>query len=172
MQQGDEGAPAGGRADMTNTAGAGLAPGIDRKAFVESMRLMRRSMARDFLLSALAALDEGDITLAQMATLMTLDGGASCSVKALAERLGRSLSATSRLIDQLVKRRLLRRTEDPEDRRGKLITLAPAGKRLVEELMDRRAEAYLQLAERLPAKEQAVVARAMALLAKAAGRSP
>ena len=111
----------------------------------------------------------GDITLVQMATLLTLDGGPPFGVKALSERLGRSLSATSRLVDQLVRRRLLRRSEDPQDRRGKLLELAPAGRRLVAQLMERRAEAYLQLTERLPPREQAAVARAMTLLAKAGG---
>lgn len=146
---------------------------IDRAAFAESMRAVRRVMARDFFLGAIAALDEGDITLVQMATLLTLDGGPPFGVKALSERLGRSLSATSRLVDQLVRRRLLRRSEDPQDRRGKLLELAPAGRRLVAQLMERRAEAYLQLTERLPPREQAAVARAMTLLAKAGGgRAP
>ena len=170
MQRGDDGAP------PDEAQGAGEAfdrEAFDREAFADSLRGMRRDMARDFFLSALAALDEGDITLTQMATLMTLDSIESCSVKALAERLGRSLSATSRLIEQLVKRRLLRRAEDPDDRRGKIITLAPAGRRLIEQLTSQRTEAYLHLAERLAPRDQALVARAMALLAKAAsGRSP
>jgi DNA-binding MarR family transcriptional regulator len=143
---------------------------FDRKAFAENLQRARRTMARGFLIAALSALDEGDITLTQMATLLLLEDGAAWSVKALAERLGRSLSAASRLIDQLVKRRLLRRSEDPKDRRVKLIALAPAGARLVDKMMEQRTEAYLSLAARLPPREQAQVARGVALLAKAAER--
>ena len=52
----------------------------------------------------------------------------------LAEELNISLSATSRNVEKLKKRELVRRQEDPEDRRNKRINLTAKGKRIIERI--------------------------------------
>ena len=136
----------------------------------EEMLAVRRAMARDFMRAAVQALGERDLTILQFGTLLLLEDGQERTVGALAEHIGRSMSATSRMVDQLVKRELLRRQEDPNDRRARRVTISPAGRKLLTTMMRRRAEAELKLMATLLPEEQALVVRAMALLAGAARR--
>ena len=101
---------------------------------------------------------------------MLLDAEGSSTVGDLAGDLGRSLSATSRLLDQLVRRGLVTREEDPDDRRVKRVALAEPGKALIERVQRQRAEAQLSVMAALSEAERADVMRAMALLAEAAAR--
>lgn len=58
----------------------------------------------------------------------------ACSQMVLAERTDLSLSAVSRNVERLRKKELVLRTEDPEDRRNKVITLTAKGERLMERI--------------------------------------
>jgi DNA-binding MarR family transcriptional regulator len=143
---------------------------IRTKEIEEGMLAVRRSMARDFMRAAVQALGERDLTILQFGTLLLLEDGQERTVGALAEQIGRSMSATSRMIDQLVKRELLRRQEDPNDRRARRVTLSAAGRKLLLTMMRRRAEAELRLLDSLAPADQQTVVRAMELLAGAARR--
>ncbi len=105
-----------------------------------------------------------------MATLLLLDEEGELSIKQIAELLGRSISATSRLIDQLVERGLVSRREDEQDRRMKRVAITEQGRTFIATLERQRAEVQLVVMEHLSVEEQAVVAQAMALLAKASQR--
>ncbi len=126
-------------------------------------------MLPDFLVGAIAAIGETDLTLAQLAALALL-ADESHLVSELADALGRSLSATSRLVEQLVQRRLVSRREASHDRRSRRVSIAARGRRLLDTLMARRAEAQLALVTELSLPEQARVAEGTALLATAARR--
>lgn len=141
----------------------------ERAAVLASLRAMRRAMARDFMASAVAALDDSDLTLVQMATLMLLEGG-EVTVRALAERFGRSTSAASRMLDQLVRRRLVSRVVDKADRRVRRVGLAARGRAVVEQMLADRAEAQWQIMQQLSVRERAQVTRAMRILQHAAER--
>ena len=69
-----------------------------------------------------------------------------CSNKQLAGWQGVSLPAVSRMVDYLVKRRLLVRTPDPSDRRQVRLQLSKKGKEQFERL---RQALQRQLAERI-----------------------
>ncbi len=127
-------------------------------------------MARDFLIGAATELGQSDLTLVQLGALMLLEDGTERTIKEVAEQLGRSISAASRLLDNLVKRRLVRRWEDPNDRRARRVALGERGKAVLAALLDRRAGAQLELMEWLEPDERATVARGMSLLAEAARR--
>jgi DNA-binding MarR family transcriptional regulator len=106
---------------------------------------MANANNRDFLpeISAL------DLSLTQLKGLSVLDDHAdeALSVKALAERLGLSLAATSRSVDGLVKRKLIERDEDPDDRRVRRVRLTARGRRTVERLVEIRIAALERLVE-------------------------
>jgi DNA-binding MarR family transcriptional regulator len=102
---------------------------------------------------------------------MLLDEEGKLTIKQIAELLGRSMSVTSRLVDQLVERGLVSRREDERDRRAKRIAITESGRTLITTLERRRAEAQVAVIEHLSPEEQADVARAMALLAEAGKRS-
>lgn len=69
------------------------------------------------------------------------------SVKEVAERLGISLPAASRALEPLVKRRLIGRREDPEDRRVKRVRLTGRGEALVERLYAIRVASFETMLE-------------------------
>jgi DNA-binding MarR family transcriptional regulator len=127
-------------------------------------------MMREFVHGAIEVLGETDLTLMQLAALTLLRDEPGLPLSELAQLLERSVSATSRLIDQLVRRRLLTRREDRADRRARRIALAAAGERLLDRLIERRAEAQLELVAELSAGERMKVAEGEALLANAARR--
>ena len=56
------------------------------------------------------------------------DGGLTPSL--LAQRIVCTTGAMTKLVDRLVRNGLVERTPDPEDRRGVLVALTPAGERL------------------------------------------
>ncbi len=135
-----------------------------------SMLAVRRALARDFMRAAVQALGRGDLTILQFGTLLLLEDGQARTVGELSEQIGRSMSATSRMIDQLVARELLRRQEDPDDRRARRVTISPAGRKFVRTLMRRRAAAELELMASMSEEDQQTVVRALTLLAGAARR--
>jgi DNA-binding MarR family transcriptional regulator len=81
-----------------------------------------------------------DLTFTQFKALSAAADGQP-TVKALAERLGLSLPGTSRAVDHLVRRGLLDRREDPEDRRCKRLSVTASGRDLVHRLDDARRDA-------------------------------
>ena len=135
-----------------------------------SLTALRHAVLRDGFLDAIRAMDDFELSVAQMGTLMLLDAEGSSTVSDLANDLGRSLSATSRLLDQMVRRGLVSRQEDEYDRRVKRVTLAERGRELIGRVQRRRAEAQLAVMDALSETDRADVMRAMALLAEAATR--
>jgi DNA-binding MarR family transcriptional regulator len=143
----------------------------ERDRLAASFGDMRRAMIPTFLLDLLRALEGGDqpaeLSLAQLATLYLLDGGPPVTLGALADRVGRSVSATSRLVDGLARRDLLERREHPTDRRARLLALSSEGDALLRRLERTRADAQLSIMNGLSADERDLVDRAMALLGSA-----
>jgi DNA-binding MarR family transcriptional regulator len=141
----------------------------ERARLAASFGDMRRAMIPAFLLDLLRAVDGGDeLSLTQLATLYVLDVGEPVSLGALAERVGRSVSATSRLVDGLVRRGLVERQEHPTDRRVRRVAIGKDGEALLRRLERTRADAQLQVMNRLAPADRALVARAMTLLGDAA----
>lgn len=131
----------------------------------------RHALLRDGMLDALRAIGDEDISLAQLATLFMLHNRREPTIKQVAVALGRSLSATGRLLDQLVRRGLVHRYEDGRDRRVKRVAITGQGMAFVATLAYHRAGAQLTLMRHLTAEERAEVVRGMTLLAEAARRS-
>lgn len=142
----------------------------DGKRLSRTIAAFRRGIAPEFVLSLMRAAGGADFTLAQLATLYLLDSSGGHTVGDVADAIGRSLSATSRLIDQLVRRGLVGRVEDQRDRRARRVHVTREGCALLSRIERGRADAQLSLMAHLSQEEQAVVDRAMGLLADAAGR--
>lgn len=71
------------------------------------------------------------LSLPQLGTLHFLRAEGTQSVSSIAHHLQLSLAATSHLVERLVQRGLLARTEDPSDRRQKRVDLTDEGRALV-----------------------------------------
>ncbi len=142
----------------------------DRETLARSINQFRRSIVREFVFSVLHTFVEFDFSLPQLATLLLLDEEGELTIKQVTEILGRSVSATSRLLDQLVERGMVSRREDEHDRRTRRIAITESGRNLIATLEQRRADVQIAVMELLTAEEQAEINRAMALLAEAGQR--
>lgn len=142
----------------------------ERERLTRNLRAFRHAIWRDILSNALRTFGDADFSLAQMTTLYMLDSSGEPTIKQVAEELGRSVSAASRLLDQLVERGLVGRREDKQDRRAKRVFLTDAGRAFLRTFEQNRADAQLALMIYLSPEEQDLVAQAMELLAEAAKR--
>jgi DNA-binding MarR family transcriptional regulator len=73
------------------------------------------------------------LSMPQFGVLMFLYHGGSCGVNDVGERMDVSGAAASQLIERLVQAGLVERTENPDDRRARLIALSARGRALVEQ---------------------------------------
>jgi DNA-binding MarR family transcriptional regulator len=96
---------------------------------------------------------EHDLTLAELVVLRQMQRG-SLTVAAAADCLHLSPSAASRAVDRLVRDGLIRREENPDDRRQKLITMTPAGRELLGDMDVVFAERQRQIIAVLDDEEQ------------------
>ena len=142
----------------------------NRETLAHSISQFRRAIVREFVFNILHTFVDFDYSLPQLATLLLLDEEGELSIKQVSEILGRSVSATSRLLDQLVERGMVSRREDDLDRRSKRIAITEKGRTLIATLEQRRADAQIAVMEYFSAEEQAEINRAMALLAEAGQR--
>ena len=76
----------------------------------------------------------------------------------LCDKILRSTGNVTLVIDNLVKRELVVRTQNPEDRRSTIIELTAAGKGLVEELFPRHVATVVQEMAVLTPEEQSQLA--------------
>ncbi len=79
-----------------------------------------------------------DLSFTQVKALNLLSDRDPVSVKGLSDSIGLSLPGVSRAIEGLVQRGMVKRAEDPEDRRAKRLTLTAKGRRTMQGLMEIR----------------------------------
>lgn len=125
---------------------------------------MGRAIWRDLVIGFAAQLGELGLGFTQLAALYALADGGTMTVADLADELGRSPSATSRLVDTLAARQLLERNQDAEDRRQRTLTLTARGKALLGIVDRARAEEFLAIVRPLPTAERAIVGMGVAAL--------
>jgi len=96
---------------------------------------------------------EADLTMAESVVLRSLQRG-PLTVAEAASCLMLSNSAASRAVDRLVRDGYIGREENPEDRRQKLLTLAPKGAALVGEMEGIAVDGLRRLAAVLSPEER------------------
>jgi DNA-binding MarR family transcriptional regulator len=128
----------------------------DLAAFV---RYVMQTCGRDFF----QAVGELELSFSQLKVLQLLaEEDEELSLKGLADRFGLSLPAMSRAVDDLVRRRLVTRTEDSEDRRMKRVRVTRAGRALVGKLMELRIAGLETFVETLTPAERTRLHKALA----------
>lgn len=126
---------------------------------------MGRALWRELVIGFAGQLGELRLGFTQLAALYVLADGSTLTVGELAEAIGRSPSATSRLVDGLARRRLVERHEEPEDRRQRTLRLTPRGHAILRVVDRARADQFLSMVRPLPSAERAIVAMGVAALA-------
>jgi DNA-binding MarR family transcriptional regulator len=113
-----------------------------------------------------AELERAGISLTQAKSLMLLiDADQPLSVKAISDKLGLSLPGVSRAIDAMVQRGEVKREEDPRDRRSKLLTVTPRGRKLWEHLLAVRMAGVRRFVDTLTPEEQEALAQGVGAVA-------
>lgn len=124
-----------------------------------------RALWRDLVIGFAAQLGELQLGFTQLAALYAVAGTATLTIADLAEQIGRSPSATSRIVSELDRRGLVSRVEEVADRRQRVLSLTPRGTALLSTIDRARAEQFLDVVRPLPLAERALVAMGVAALA-------
>jgi hypothetical protein len=124
-----------------------------------------RALWRELVIGFAAQLGELDLGFTELAALYALSGPEGYSVSELAETIGRSPSATSRIVSALVARGLIERGTEAADRRQRSLSLTPAGAAVLATVDHARADQFLAVIRPLPTTERALVAMGVAALA-------
>jgi DNA-binding MarR family transcriptional regulator len=113
----------------------------------------------------LPAIAELELSLTQLKALSLLDTREDeLSVNVLAESLGLSMAATSRMVDGLFKRGLVERDEDPLDRRVKRVQLTPAGRKTIEKVAAVRVSGMERMLESFSDEQRDKLAAALEVI--------
>jgi DNA-binding MarR family transcriptional regulator len=126
---------------------------------------MGRALWRELVIGFASQLGGLRLGFTQLAALYVLADGGVTTVSDLADTLGRSPSATSRLVDGLVRRRLVERRPEAEDRRQKTLWLTLRGQALLRVVDRARAGQFLSALRPMPPAERALIAMGVAALA-------
>lgn len=99
---------------------------------------------------------EEHLSFSQVAALHIIDREGVVNVNDISTSLNLSMSATSRMIDELVKKDLIERKEDQENRRAKTLSLTTSGRIFMDTLSIERVkiieESAQTLADKVPLK--------------------
>ena len=114
------------------------------------MEALTRRMFTRIIASLARTLREEELSIAQVAALHLIEERGTMRVGDLAQELGRSAPATSRMIDDLVRRKMVARHEDDTDRRAKALTLAAKGRAFIARAGDERVRTVVQALASMP----------------------
>ena len=107
-------------------------------------------------------------SMAQFFLLMHVYYKRQCGISNLSEHMEITAPAVSQLVDKLVQAGMLERTEDPNDRRAKQVTLTSKGRQLIEKSIHARFRWLDSLVQGLSAGERSTVNEALRILTSAA----
>jgi DNA-binding MarR family transcriptional regulator len=108
------------------------------------------------------------LSMPQFSILMQLHYRGVCGMSEVSERFEITPAGASQLVDKLVQSGLIRREEDPQDRRAKSLKLTDKGKELIERGIEERYRWVEPLVGTLTAEERSKVNEVLTILTKAA----
>ena len=109
-------------------------------------------------------MQEDELSFSQVATLFHLRHAGQLTVSQLAAQTRLSVPAGSHLVERLVRRGLVARSENPENRREKWVVLTSQGQRHLIEMQARTVAAYTATLAGVPAPLLHDAERALAAL--------
>ena len=101
----------------------------------------------------------GELTPAQLEALAFINRHGGCSAKALSEGLHISIPSSTRLVDRLVRKRLVDRRESGEDRRLVHLTVTETGQTALRMVQEARIDQLQQALATFPPAERQTLAR-------------
>jgi DNA-binding MarR family transcriptional regulator len=124
---------------------------------------MQRSM-REFVQFS----RDSGLSMSQLSTLFRIYHLKASGVSAVGDHLGVTNAAASQMVDRLVQLGFLERSEDPQDRRVRQLTLTLKGKKVVEDTIAARRHWMIQLTDALTPEDQRAIIAALTILTQAA----
>jgi DNA-binding MarR family transcriptional regulator len=107
---------------------------------------------------------ENGLSMSMVGTLFHLNRRGHAGVSDLGQHLGVSSAAASQMLDHLVEEGLIERTEDPDDRRMKKISLTAKGCRIYQESLSARMRWLDELESQLSEREKETITSALQLM--------
>lgn len=158
--------PGAGRSGAGRAGAAGATAADVESVATELGQLMKHllvSSSRDFF----AAVEKAGLTFTQVKCLHMLgDSDEPLPLNALSDQLGLSGPAISRAVDGLVQRGEVKRTEDPRDRRSKLLTLSARGRRTIDRFVAIRFAGIKRFVEGLTDEERQALSTGVGPIAR------
>lgn len=130
--------------------------------------LMRASRALVAIAAASVA-DEQLITLPQYRALVVIAGRTPCNVSDLASALEIHPTTATRLVERLVSKELVKRSDDEQDRRSVVLALTRRGGATVRRVQGRRREAIARIVSAMGPVDAAATTAALESFSAAAG---
>jgi DNA-binding MarR family transcriptional regulator len=91
-----------------------------------------------------------ELSFSQLVAVSVVGNEGPCTITKIAAKVDLSHTATSRMVDRLVNAGLLKRSEDPTDRRQKRIEVTAKGAAFLPEVRSASIEAYNELLATVP----------------------
>ena len=113
-----------------------------------------------------------EVTLTQYRTLVVLASRGPQNLAGLADAVGVTPATATRMCDRLVRKDLIRRRTERDDRRQLRVALTVKGRSLVDAVTGRRRQEIARIINEIPVEQQAVLVQALGRLASAAGEVP
>jgi DNA-binding MarR family transcriptional regulator len=129
--------------------------------------------SRELFALSVRALEAHDVELppSGLRALLVLDDIGTCTLGELADQLALSQSATSRMVDKLVTRRLIDRHTATEDRRRVTLAATGAGRRVTARLVRRRSAAITSILNNMAPEDRNQLQTGLKAFAAAARHS-
>jgi DNA-binding MarR family transcriptional regulator len=108
------------------------------------------------------------LSMPQFSVLMQLHHKGACGMSEISEQFEVTPAAASQLVDKLVQSGLIKREEDPSDRRAKVLDITGKGRTLIQQGIEERYRWVDELAGRLTVDERAQVSEALNIMTRAA----
>lgn len=143
-------------------------PVTDHDTSEEVAALMRASKVVSAAIAHSLAVADAKVSLPQLRVLVMVQDSGPLNMSAVADGLGVNPSNASRTCDRLVRAGFLDRREDLDDRRNVVLTLTPAGHRLVASMLRQRRTIFRQVVERMEVAERSQLAVTLVAFSDAA----
>jgi DNA-binding MarR family transcriptional regulator len=108
------------------------------------------------------------LSMPQFSVMMQLHHRGNCAIGDISERFDITNAAASQLVDKLVQSGFIKREEDPQDRRAKMLNLTDKGRDLIQRGIEERYRWVDDLAGKLTPEERAKVTEALNFMTRAA----
>ncbi len=132
--------------------------------FLETMGEWTRLVMRHSMHGLVHYAKENGLSMSQTVALFKIKRNGRCGVADVGEDLQVTSAAASQMLDRLVQQGFIQRSENPEDRRGKCLTLTEKGQTFLQKGIHVRQRWIRDLVESLSAEERRAANETIAML--------